>query len=224
LIAAVLDGTASFEEGVMKPSWSRTGVIVATASAFLVPQTTFAQTAAATQNDAATCVACHGMRGEGAPAGVPRLAGQNADYMSHALSMFKAGTRAGATMQPIARSLSDARIRELADYFSKQDAPFVDAGVPVSSQLLLAGKQLAEAGAANVAACFSCHAEQGKGNGARFPSIAGEPAQFVISRLYEFQARARGKVPEPGTMTAVAATLDERQIEEAAAYLSHLEH
>jgi cytochrome c553 len=176
------------------------------------------------QNDAATCVACHGMRGEGAPAGVPRLAGQNADYMSHALSMFKAGTRASTIMQPIAKSLSDTRIRELADYFSKQDAPIVDAGAAVSPQLLLAGKRLAEVGAANVAACFSCHAEQGKGNGARFPSIAGEPAQFVINRLHEFQGRAREKVPQPGTMTAVAATLDERQIEESAAYLSQLEH
>jgi cytochrome c553 len=73
-----------------------------------------------------------------------------------------------------------------------------------------------------VAACFSCHAAGGKGDGARFPRIAAEPRQFVIDRLHEFQARARGKTPEPGTMTAVAATLTEEQIEAAAAYLSQL--
>jgi cytochrome c553 len=143
--------------------------------------------------------------------------------MAHALSMFKAGTRSSAIMQPIAQSLSDTRIRDLADYFSNQEAPIVDAGAGSSPQLLLAGQQLAEVGAANVSACFSCHAEQGKGNGARFPRIAGEPAQFVINRLHEFQSRARKSVPRPGTMTAVAATLDESQIEEAAAYLSRLE-
>jgi len=199
-------------------------IIAASASVFLAPHPTSAETAAAVQTDTATCVACHGMRGQGAPAGVPRLAGQNADYMAHALSMFKAGTRNSAIMQPIAQSLSDTRIRDLADYFSNQEAPVVDAGAASSPQLLLAGKQLAEVGAANVAACFSCHAEQGKGNGARFPRIAGEPAQFVINRLHEFQARARKAVPQPGTMTAVAATLDESQIKEAAAYLSQLEH
>jgi cytochrome c553 len=144
--------------------------------------------------------------------------------MAHALSMFKAGTRNSAIMQPIAQGLSDTQIRELADYFSKQEAPVVDAGATSSPQLLLAGRQLAQVGAGNVAACFSCHAELGQGNGARFPRIAGEPAQFVINRLHEFQARAQKATPQPGTMTAVAATLDESQIKEAAAYLSQLQH
>jgi cytochrome c553 len=88
---------------------------------------------------------------------------------------------------------------------------------------VLAGRRLAQTGADNAAACFSCHAAQGAGNGARFPRIAGQPAQFVIDRLHEFQARAREKTPQPGTMTAVAATLEEQQIQEAAAYLSQLE-
>jgi cytochrome c553 len=35
--------------------------------------------------------------------------------MSHALSMFKAGTRASPIMQPIARNLGDAEIARLAD-------------------------------------------------------------------------------------------------------------
>jgi cytochrome c553 len=154
---------------------------------------------------------------------VPRLAGQNADYLNHALSLFKTGARANAVMQPIARNLSDMEIRRLADYFSKQSAARVDMAASASPQLVFAGKQLAQVGAANAAACFSCHAAQGKGNGARFPGIAAEPGQFVINRLHEFQARAQGKTPEPGTMTAVAAALDEKQIEAAAAYLSQLE-
>jgi cytochrome c553 len=126
-------------------------------------------------------------------------------------------------MQPIAQNLSDSEIRRLADYFSNQLAALADSGASASPQLVIAGKHLAEMGAADKAACFSCHGAQGKGNGARFPGIAGQPAQFVINRLHEFQARAHGTAPQPGTMTAVAATLDERQIQEAAAYLSQLE-
>jgi cytochrome c553 len=181
-----------------------------------------APAAASAPPEAAVCAGCHGSHGEGA-ANIPRLAGQNADYMSHALSMFRDGTRASAQMQPIARTLDDAQSRTLADYFSSQVAPRAEAGASASTQLALAGKQLAESGASDVAACFTCHGAQGLGNGAHFPRIASQPAQFTIDRLHEFQARAREKTPDPGTMTAVSAAMNEQQIEEAAAYLSQLE-
>ena len=200
------------------------GSLIASACVALAAHTASAQAAPPTPNGAALCVTCHGTHGEGAPTGAPRLAGQNAEYMSHALSMFKAKTRASPIMQPIAQTLSDAQMTELASYFAKQSAPLADAHSAASPQLLNAGKRLAEAGAPNVAGCFSCHGTQGKGNGARFPSIAGQPAQFVIDRLHEFQARARAKAPKAGTMTAVSATMDEQQIEAAAAYLSRLEN
>ena len=201
---------------------SLTRSLIACVAAALVLPTVSAQTALRTPNGVAVCVSCHGVQGEGAPSGAPRLAGQNAQYMSHALSMFKAKTRASPIMQPIAQSLSDVQRSALADYFSKRTATLADAPSQASPQLLHTGRQLSEVGVANVAACFSCHGALGKGNGARFPSIAGQPAQFVIDRLHEFQARAQAKPPQPGTMTAVAATLDESQIQAAAAYLARL--
>jgi len=91
-----------------------------TASALLVLHASAALADAAAPSGVSTCTACHGAHGEGSAAGVPRLAGQNADYMSHALSMFKAGTRASAIMQPIAGALSDSQMRELADFFRAQ--------------------------------------------------------------------------------------------------------
>jgi cytochrome c553 len=200
-----------------------TARIVATASVFLASHAPSALADPAAQLAASKCTACHGIHGEGAPSGVPRLAGQNADYMNHALSMFKAGTRASPIMQPIARDLSDTQIRQLVDYFSSQRAPRLATAISTATGIVLAGQQLAEKGAANVGACFSCHGAHGKGNGARFPSIAAEPAEFVVSRLHEFQARVQGKTPPSGSMTAVAATLDESQVEAAAAYLSQLE-
>jgi cytochrome c553 len=171
-----------------------------------------------------TCIACHGAAGAGSVAGVTRLAGQNPDYLAHALSMFKARTRASDVMQGVAQNLSDSDIQSLALYFSKQHPPLAS-GAPVPDpKLVTAGKQLAEMGAGTeVAACFSCHAAGGVGNGARFPRIAGQPEAFVVSRLHEFQTRAKKGPPPPGSMTAISATLSETQIRQAAAYLSTLD-
>jgi cytochrome c553 len=184
-------------------------------------QTAQHTTPAAQMPSIATCVACHGALGAGTATGVPRLAGKNPDYLAHALSMFKAGTRSSAVMQAVAHDLSDGDIRELAEFFSEQHPPLAAGAEPPSQALVNAGKQLAQMGAgAEIPACFSCHAAGGKGNGARFPSIAGDPAAFIVNRLHEFQGRAKGKQPAPGSMTAVAAKLNDAQIEEAAAYLS----
>ena len=81
---------------------------------------------AASPPGAAVCASCHGAHGEGSMTGAPRLAGQNAQYMSHALSMFKAGSRASPIMQPIAQGLSDADMDVLTRYFSNQTPPLVD--------------------------------------------------------------------------------------------------
>lgn len=173
---------------------------------------------------AATCFACHGALGAGSTANVPRLAGKNPDYLAHALSMFKAGTRAGKNMQAVAHNLSDSEIHELAIYFSAQHPPRIHSMQPPAANLVTAGQQLAETGAGpDVAACFSCHAAGGKGNGARFPNLTGQSETFFVKRLHEFQARAKVAALAPGTMTAVAAKLSETQIQQAAAYLSTLE-
>jgi len=167
----------------------------------------------------AVCASCHGAHGEGSTTGAPRLAGQNPQYMSHALSMFKAGSRASPIMQPIAQGLTDADMDVLTRYFSNQTPPLADTGSPASPALALAGKQLAETGPE---ACFSCHGAGGRGNGTRYPSIAGQPVRFITDRIHEFQQRARQKTPQPGTMTAVSTTLSEDQIKASAAYLSRL--
>ena len=188
---------------------------LAAAGMFIAPFAMGAPAGAPPPQQAAMCGGCHGAHGQGAVRGVPRLAGQNADYMSHALAMFKDGTRASTVMQPIASTLDAAQVRQLTDYYSTQSAPLADTR-PAPPELARAGRQLA-------AGCFSCHGSQGQGDGARHPRIAGQPSQFIIDRLHEFQARARGKAPDPGSMTAIAAGLTEEQIKDAATYLSRLE-
>lgn len=201
----------------------KTTKIVA-AAALSVLATGAAHAAADAPAGVATCVACHGTQGEGSPSGVPRLAGQNAAYLARALAAFNGGTRASPVMRPIASSLSDAAIHELSAYFAGLPGSRTPAAQPQAADLVAAGKQLAQAGAvaAGVPACFSCHGAGPAGVGTRFPGLAGQPAAFVANRLHEFQARAEKQAPKPGSMTAIAARLDDMQIRQAAAYFSTL--
>jgi cytochrome c553 len=89
---------------------------------------------------------------------------------------------------------------------------------------LAAGQELVQVGAMTdpTPPCISCHRVGGLSDDARLSSLAGQPASLLISRLHEYQARARAKPPNPLTMADVAAHLDEVQIRQVAAYLSTL--
>ncbi|SDK44954.1 c-type cytochrome [Microbulbifer yueqingensis] len=69
------------------------------------------------------CMGCHSPTGQGnAPAGYPRLGGQWADYIETQLKAFRAGERSndGETrvMRSVARQLSDAEIKAVANYLA----------------------------------------------------------------------------------------------------------
>ena len=69
----------------------------------------------------AACAACHGPAGSHpATPQTPRLAGQEYDYLVHALAQYRSGTRQNPVMEAMAKSLSDAQIRALARHFSGQ--------------------------------------------------------------------------------------------------------
>ena len=203
--------------------WRVASLVAAIASAALMEVPARAAPAAASP-PVAVCTACHGAQGEGGPTGAPRLAGQDARYLEHALTMFKDGSRTNATMQPIAGSLSDAERHELAVYFGNLGSTPLLAAAPPPRALVRAGKLLAQTGepASSMPACFSCHGPDGRGAAPRVPAIAAQPLRFIVDRLHEFQARAKASQPAPASMTAVSARLTETQIEQVAAYLSTL--
>lgn len=73
-------------------------------------------------NGAAPCTSCHGADGNAPIDGMyPKLGGQYADYIAHALQAYRSGTRAGATadvMAAQAKGLSDQQIADLAAYYA----------------------------------------------------------------------------------------------------------
>ncbi len=68
-----------------------------------------------------TCVGCHGIPNynNAYPSyRVPKLGGQNAEYIVNALKEYKSGERSHQTMHAQATSLSDQDIADIAAYLS----------------------------------------------------------------------------------------------------------
>lgn len=68
----------------------------------------------------AACAACHGPDGVSQISAFPKLAGQHRDYLYQALKDYQSGARKNPLMAEQVKGLSDADLRDLATYFSRQ--------------------------------------------------------------------------------------------------------
>ncbi|GAB3734048.1 cytochrome c [Luteimonas pelagia] len=68
-----------------------------------------------------SCIDCHGAEGN-APIDdtYPKLGGQYADYIAHALQAYRAGHRENALMASQAKGLDDQQIADLAAWFASR--------------------------------------------------------------------------------------------------------
>ena len=74
-----------------------------------------------------SCIDCHGADGN-APIDptYPKLGGQYADYLAHALQAYRSGDRQNALMTNQATQLSDQDIADLAAYFGSRPSQLRD--------------------------------------------------------------------------------------------------
>lgn len=73
------------------------------------------------------CIDCHGAEGnEPIDPSYPKLGGQYASYLAHALQMYRDGTREHALMSSQARDLTDQQIADLAAYFGSSESELRD--------------------------------------------------------------------------------------------------
>lgn len=66
------------------------------------------------------CAGCHGANGVSPIPMYPTIAGQQAEYIVHALKQYRSGERQNAFMSGMAAPLSDADIAALAEFFAAQ--------------------------------------------------------------------------------------------------------
>ena len=162
--------------------------------------------AAGSQKHAAACAGCHGAKGVSPNETWPDLAGQNAAYLVRILAAYKSGDQTDVMMSPVAKTLSDAEIQNLAVYYAGLSC----SGAPGKSAAgdATAGKALADRN------CASCHGKTGIGSNAAWPNIAGQKSVYVENTLKAFRAGLR-KDP---MMAGVARGLSDADITNLAAY------
>src|SRR5690554_3301272 len=78
--------------------------------------------AKAAQSKISMCIGCHGIEGYKASFPeiyhVPKIAGQNAEYIVTALKDYASGARTFPSMEAIAQTLSEQDMADLAAYYS----------------------------------------------------------------------------------------------------------
>jgi len=136
------------------------------------------------------CSSCHGPNGNSANPDWPRLAGQSAIYIADQLRRFRAGTRNNPIMKPLASSLSDQDISDLAVYYEAQTV----SGLEADPSFWQAGSMLYRRGdkARNIPACIACHGPVGRGNlVAGYPALRAQQSVYVIKQLNDYASGAR---------------------------------
>ena len=116
-------------------------------------------------------------------------------------------------MSPMASSLSNADMNELATYFSRQKpaAP----SHKTAPENAAAGRHLAEQHH-----CVQCHGPALAGL-QHIPRLAGQQFEYLKTQLRDFKARTRADFD--GNMTSAAQQLTDKDIEVLADYLSGLD-
>jgi cytochrome c553 len=171
------------------------------------------------------CKDCHGPSAQGYDGyfPIPRLAGQQTEYLENQLRAFIEHRRTNNIMFNVAHSLSTGMIAALAAHFKGLN-PKPIGGAPM--QFFATGRKIFQDGVpdANVAACAACHGPEATGSG-QIPRLAGQLYPYVIKELVNW-GKERGQNPaKPDTsaiMSPVAHSLTRSQIEAVAAYVSYL--
>ncbi|WMT71162.1 c-type cytochrome [Bradyrhizobium sp. Ash2021] len=173
----------------------------------------------------AYCKTCHGLSGQGFRGSfpMPRLAGQQPEYLVNQLQAFIERRRTNPVMFNVAHVLSPSMLTALSTHFKDLD-PKPLGGAP--KELVADGKKIYEEGipSAEVPPCGSCHGQDAKGSDA-FPRLAGQLNDYVAKKLLNW-SKERGQDPakpdNSAIMQPIAHNLTEAQVKAVAAYVSYL--
>jgi len=172
------------------------------------------------------CKTCHGIEGQGFRGSfpMPRLAGQQAEYIANQLQAFIERRRTNPVMFNVAHVLDPAMVKTLSEYF-KDLNPKPLGGAP--KELVPEGKKIYEEGisSANIPPCASCHGPDGKGADA-FPRLAGQLHDYIFRKLTNWEqerGQNKEKPDNSAIMQPIAHDLTPEQIKAVAAYVSTLE-
>jgi cytochrome c553 len=152
-----------------------------------------------------TCLGCHGIaeyRNSYPNYHVPKVGGQNADYIVSALGEYRSGARKHPTMHAQATSMTDQNMLDIAAYLAS-DTPLRSKTQPVIN---------VPKTVQNV--CAACHGVDGVAALPAYPNLAGQQADYIEQALRAYKSGAR----QNAVMNGMAATVSEEEIPQLARY------
>jgi cytochrome c553 len=159
---------------------------------------------------ATSCMGCHGIAGyrNAYPSyRVPKLGGQNPEYLVLAMQAYRAKTRPHPTMAAQMAAFSDADMQDIAAFFASQGQ--LRTGDAGSGAAATRGRQKASV-------CAACHGETGTSTGAGWPSLAGQHRDYLEHAIAGYKAKSR----QDPVMQAQAMSLSDQDIKDLAAFYS----
>ncbi len=171
------------------------------------------------------CKTCHGLSAQGYRGWfpMPRLAGQQPQYIENQLRAFSERRRTNPIMANVSHALSPSMISALATHLKNLDSKPIG-GAPRGA--VGVGKRIYEEGLpeSNVPACSACHGPDGKGQN-EIPRLAGQLYEYTVGQLSGWsKVRGLGSgVDTSAVMAPTAHNLTRSQVEAVAAYVSYLQ-
>ena len=161
----------------------------------------------------ASCLVCHGEKGQSAIPEVPSLGGQPAFYLTLQLFMFREKLRVVEPMNQVMQGLRDDDIRNMAAYLAKLPAPEA-AGGSVDAARMERARALIEQHR-----CNFCHNRDYSGE-QNVPRLAGQREDYLAKALREYKSnRRRGY---DASMADVLYPISNEQILDLAYFLARL--
>jgi cytochrome c553 len=181
--------------------------------------------AQAIQAKVAFCKTCHGLSGQGflGAQPIPRLAGQQPDYIAYELTALKEHRRTDPFMNEVVKGLTPEMIKAVSTHFKDLNPPPASPG---PQALVAAGKKIYDEGVPSeeVPPCSACHGEDASGAG-EFPRLAGQLNEYMVRELEEWDS-IRGLDPKNPDNAAIMSPITHKLTKEqklaVAAYLSNL--
>lgn len=206
-------------------------------SMIIVIATTFSLSAGAAEKVAAVdspalkakfdyCKTCHGVQGQGFRGAypMPRLAGQQPEYLVNQLQAFIERRRNNPVMFNVAHVLTEPMEKALAEQFQALNPKPLDGtsreNVSEGKKIYLEGVQKSD-----VPPCASCHGDDAKGRDA-FPRLAGQLHDYIYKKLTNWdkeRGQDKNNPDNSAIMQPIAHNLSDEQIRAVAAYLSMIE-
>ena len=136
---------------------------------------------------------------------VPRIAGQSADYLATALTLYRDGNREHPTMTAQAASFSDQDIQDIVAYLSGAGPELDPAAAPVGDVPPAA------------VVCAACHGMAGVSAIPTNPHLAGQHLNYLEQSLSQYRSGTR-KGPNAIAMQAQLSTVSEEELAAISAF------